>query len=125
MGTRARRVQAALRRNPLAVDASLAAVISGLAIVSLYTTLELLRQDPSFHEPAKLGIIVTLLAVTVPLALRRRFPLTVACVVLVAFVVGRIVRNPGVPVLPSWEGTFTVWACWFALYSAVVHGGRT
>ena len=114
-----------MRRNPLAVDASIAAIVSGLAIVSLYTTFELLRQDPSFHEPAKLGIIVTLLAVTVPLALRRRFPLTVACVVLVAFVVGRIARNPGVPVLPAWEGTFTVWACWLALYSAVAHGRRT
>jgi signal transduction histidine kinase len=118
-------VLAALRRNPMAADAALAAIVSGLAIVSLYTTFELLRQDPSFHEPAKVGIIATLLAVTTPLALRRRFPLAVGCVVLIAFVVGRIARNPGVPVLPSWEGTFTVWACWLALYSAVAHGRRT
>ena len=27
--------------------------------------------------------------------------------------------------LASWEGTLTVWACWLALYSAVVHGRRT
>ena len=125
MGTRAQRAVAALRRNTLAVDAALATILSGLAIVSLFTTFELLRQDPSFHAPARVGIIVTLLAVTVPLAVRRRFPLTVACAVIVAFIVGRIARNPGVPVLPAWEGTFTVLACWLALYSAVVYGRRT
>ena len=39
-----------------------------------------------------------------------------------AFVVGRLAKNPGVPVLAAWEGTMTVWACWIALYSAVRHG---
>ena len=42
----------------------------------------------------KLAIVVSLLAVTLPLALRRRFPLAVACVVIVAFVVGRVARQP-------------------------------
>src|SRR5438270_551360 len=83
-----------------------------------------LRPDPKFHEPAKAGIVLALLAVTLPLALRRRFPLAVASVVIVAFVVGRVARNPGVPGLASWEGTLTVWACWLALYGAIAHGRR-
>ena len=99
MGTRARRVRGGAAPQPAGGRrGARRGRCPRPAIVSLYTTLELLRQDPNFHEPAKPGIIVTLLAVTVPLALRRRFPLTVACVVIVAFVVGRIARNPGVPV---------------------------
>ena len=52
--------------------------LSAATLVSLYTTFELLRQDPQFHEPAKPAIVVSLLAVTLPLALRRRYPLAVA-----------------------------------------------
>ena len=44
--------------------------------------------------------------------------------VVVAFVVGRVTVNPGVPGLASWEIYLTQWACWLALYSAVVHGRR-
>ena len=93
--------------------------------MSLYTTVELLRQDPTFRDPAVAGIAVTLLALILPLALRRRFPRTVACAVIVTFVVGRLARNPGLPGLASWEAYFTVWACWLALYSAVAHRRRT
>ncbi len=121
----ARRAMATLRRHPTAADGVVALVFAGAAIVSLYTTFELLRQDPTFHEPAKQGLVAALLAVTLPLALRRRFPLAVAATVIVAFVVGRVARNPGVPGLPGWEGYVTVWACWLALYSAVAHGRRT
>ena len=125
MGIRARRVVAALRRNTLAVDAALAALASGLAIVSLYTTLELLRQDPSFHAPAKAGIIVTLLAVTLPLALRRRFPLTVACVD-DRRVRGRPDRAQSRRAGPAgMGGDDHGLACWLTLYSAVVYGRRT
>jgi signal transduction histidine kinase len=116
---------AAVRRHPVAADSVVAVAFSAGSLVSLYATFELLRQDPKFHEPAKAGIVLALLTVTVPLALRRRFPLAVASVVIVAFVVGRVARNPGVPGLASWEGTLTVWACWLALYGAVAHGRRT
>jgi signal transduction histidine kinase len=121
----ARSVAATLRRHPLAADSGLAAVLSAATLVSLYTTFELLRQNPKFHVPAKPGIIVSLLAVTLPLALRRRFPLTVACVVIVTFVAGRVIVNPGVPGLASWENYLTQWVCWLALYSAVAYGRRT
>jgi len=86
---------AAVRRHPVAADSVVAVAFSAGSLVSLYATFELLRQDPKFHEPAKAGIVLALLAVTVPLALRRRFPLAVASVVIVAFVVGRVARNPG------------------------------
>jgi signal transduction histidine kinase len=117
-------VIARLERNSLAVDAVIAVVFSVAALVSMYATLELLRQDPAFEDPAKTAIVISLLAVTLPLALRRRYPVTVGVVVIGAFVIGRIAVNPGVPLL-AWEGTVTVWACWLALYGVVAHGART
>ena len=42
-----------------------------------------------------------------------------------AFVVGRVLVNPGLPGLAAWEGVVTVWAVWVALYTAVVHGPRS
>jgi signal transduction histidine kinase len=63
--------------------------------------------------------------VTLPLALRRRYPLSVACVVIVAFIVGRLAVHPAIPTLAGWESNLTVWSCWVALYSAAVHGRRT
>src|SRR4051812_4397397 len=124
MSVRGRRVMAWLERNPTAVDCVIAMVFSVAALVSLYATVELLRQDPAFHDPSKPAIVVSLLAVTLPLALRRRYPLTVAVVVIGAFVAGGAPLRPAVPVLP-WEGIVTVWACWLALYSAVAYGART
>lgn len=114
-----------LRRHPTAADTVVALVFSAAALISLHTTFELVRQDPSFVLPAELPLTLSLLAVTLPLALRRRYPLTVACVVIIAFVVGRIMLAPAEPALPAWEGYVTVWACWLALYSAVVHRRRT
>ncbi len=124
MRARARRVMAWVGRNLTAVDCAIAVVFAATALASLYATIELLRQDPAFEDPAKPPIIVALLAVTLPLALRRRYPVTVAVVVIGAFVIGRIAVSPDVPLLP-WEGTVTVWACWLALYSAVAYRVRS
>ncbi|MFN0153128.1 MAG: sensor histidine kinase [Gaiella sp.] len=125
MSDLARRVAATLRRHPTAADAVIAVVFAAATLVSLYTTFELGRQDPGFSEPAKPGIVLALLAVTLPLALRRRFPLAIACVVIIGFVVGRLVVSPGLPGLASWENYVSVWVCWLALYSAVAFGRRT
>ena len=60
---------------------------------------------------------------TLPLALRRRFPLPAAAAVVAAFALGRI----WLPI-PEEEQYIVVWACWLALYSAAVHrrpGRRT
>jgi signal transduction histidine kinase len=120
-----RRMQAMLGRHPTAADTAVAVGFFAAALVSLYTIFELLRQDPSFNLPAKPPLVLALLAVTLPLALRRRFPLAVAATVIIAFVVGRVALAPAEPSLPAWEGIVTVWACWLALYSAVVHRRRT
>ena len=42
---------AAVRRHPVAADSVVAVAFSAGALVSLYATFELLRQDPKFHEP--------------------------------------------------------------------------
>ncbi len=114
-----------LRRHPMATDVVVALSFAAAALVSLSATFELVRQDPSFEVPAKAPLVAGLLAVTLPLALRRRYPLTVAAVVIVAFVAGRVLLEPSQPFLPTWEATVTVWACWLALYSAVVHRRRS
>jgi signal transduction histidine kinase len=117
----ARRVGASVRRHPTAADTGLAVILAAGAIISASTTFELVRQDPSVDTPNKAALVVALLAVTLPLAVRRRYPVHVAAVVIVAFIVGRIVLSPSVTVLSAWEGYVTVWACWLALYTAVVH----
>ncbi len=114
-----------LRRHPTAADGLLALVFSVAGLVSVYTTFELLRQDPAWDEPGLGWIVVTLLAVTLPLTFRRRYPLLVAVVVTGAFVAGRVLVNPGLPGVAAWEGVVTVWAIWVALYTAVVHGPRS
>jgi signal transduction histidine kinase len=125
MPTLARRLTATLRSHPTAADTILAAVFAVAALVSLSTTFELLQQDPAFERPAMAPLVVALLAVTLPLALRRRFPLAVACFVTAAFVTSRVLFAPDVPGLPAWESYSSVWACWIALYSAVVHRRET
>ena len=124
MNAAGRRALGALQRHPTATDAVLAVLFGSAALVSMYATLELLRQDPAFHDPSKAKIVLSLLVVTLPLALRRRYPLSVAVVVIGAFVISRNTVSTGVPLLP-WESIVTVWACWLALYSAVAHGART
>jgi Histidine kinase len=121
MRTSARRIAATLRRHPTATDTVVALLFAGAALVSLHATFELLEQDPTFDPPAQAPLVVALLAVTLPLALRRRHPLAVACIVILAFVASRVLLAPELPFIPAWESYATVWVCWVALYSAVVH----
>jgi signal transduction histidine kinase len=125
MDSLARRALAVSRRHRTAADSLLAVGFAGAAMLSLSTTFELLRQDPAFHAPAKGGIVASLLAVTLPLALRRRYPLAVAVAVIAAFIAGRLAFSPGFAALPGWEGYLSVWACWVALYTVVAHAPRT
>jgi signal transduction histidine kinase len=117
----ASRVVALLRRHPTAADTIFALILAAAAIVSLSTTFELVGQDPAFEKPARPALALALLAVTLPLALRRRFPIVVAAAVIGAFIAGRVLLAPSEQVLPAWEGYVSVWACWLALYTAVVH----
>jgi signal transduction histidine kinase len=116
------RVVSLIRRHPVAADALLAAILAAAALVSTYGTFELLRQDTSLHEPAKTWIVVTVVATALPLALRRRLPLTAATAVIAVFLASRLWVSPDIPGLQAWEPYITVWATWLALYSATVHG---
>jgi signal transduction histidine kinase len=57
-----------------------------------------------------------MLAISVPLALRRRFPFSVAGVVVVAYLVAQIVHVP--------EANVSLLAAWLIIYSVAVHGQR-
>ena len=117
-----RRVPAVLRRRPAVADALVAAVFAVGGLASLYAGFELQRRAvPSFHEPAKAVPILAVLAVTLPLALRRRFPLVVATAVIVAYVLDRALLSDS----EKEQFGLTAWACWLALYSASVHPRRT
>ena len=96
----------------------LAIVIAAAAFVSVKTVYDEIRiHDPSFQAPSTAVIVVSMLAMSLPLAWRRRFPLTVACVV-VAAVVG------GWMVIDVREDSITVVAASLAMYSAARHGDR-
>jgi signal transduction histidine kinase len=120
-----RRAAATLRCHPTAADSAVAVIVAAASIASLSTTFELIRQIPKAQEPSRPAIVLALFAVILPLALRRRFPLTVAGVVVGAFVVGRVLLAPKVMFLVSWEQYLSIWVCWLALYSAVAHGRRS
>jgi len=90
----------------------MAALVSVAAIYG-----EIDAADPLFDKPATAAVVLSMLAVTLPLAWRRRFPLSVTIAVVVAFLVGRIVIE--VP-----EASITLLAGSVALYSAAVHGAQ-
>src|SRR5256885_269949 len=64
MPVQLRRVGSALRRHPTTADTVLAVILAAAALVSLYGTFELLRQDRSFDEPEKTWIVLAILATT-------------------------------------------------------------
>jgi signal transduction histidine kinase len=102
----------------LAADTVLALAIGVAALVSLAATYdELPPNDPTFSHSWTVAVVVSMLALTLPLALRRRFPFTVAAIVVVAFLVGRIVVH--VP-----EANVSLLAAWLMIYSVAVHGQR-
>ena len=114
----AKRAQATVRRHPMAADAALAVVFAVAALVSVEAVYDAIRgSDPSFRPPATAAVVLSMLGISLPLAWRRRFPLSVAGVVVVAFLVGRIVVD--VP-----EASVTVLAGSLALYGAALHGHR-
>lgn len=114
----ARRTHAVLRRHPAAADAALASLFAIAALVSVAANYDGIRTvRPSFHPPATAAVVASLLAITFPLAWRRRYPFVVAGLVAAAFLLSRIVVE--VP-----EGAITMLAGSLAIYSAAVHGHR-
>ena len=118
MTNRLRRVREFLRTHPGAADGLFAAVLALAALVSVKAVYgEMSDMDPLFQVPRAFPIVISMLALTVPLAWRRRYPLGVAIAVVTAFLVARIVVH--VP-----EESVTLLVVFVAFYSAAVHGRR-
>jgi signal transduction histidine kinase len=114
----AKQTQALVRRFPLAADTALAIALAVAALVSLAATYdELPATDLSFSHRFTLAVVASMLALTLPLAWRRRFPFSVAIVVVIAFLIARIVVH--VP-----EANVSLLAAWLMIYSVAVHGQR-
>jgi signal transduction histidine kinase len=114
----AKRTQALDRRYPLAADTLLAVALAAAALVSLAATYDELPATGSpFSHGWTVAVVVSMLALTLPLAWRRRFPFSVAVVVVGAFLVARIVVH--VP-----EANVSLLAAWLMIYSVAVHGQR-
>ena len=109
--------QALVRRYPLTADALLAFAFAAAAFVSLAVTYNgLPANQTTFSHGFTLEVVAAMLAVTLPLAWRRRFPFSVGVVVVVVFVVEPHCRSHG-------RGEhFTAIVLWFMLYSVAVHG---
>ena len=114
-----RRAHAVLRRHPMAADSALAIALAVAALVSVKATLDQFGAEPSIHQPSTFAAVSSMLGVTLPLAWRRRFPFTVAGVVLVAFLIGRIFvfEIPEVASITTLAGSL-------AIYNVAVHGQR-
>ena len=79
---------------------------------------EMSDMDHLFQVPRAFPIVISMLALTVPLAWRRRYPLGVAVAVVAAFLVARIVRAR------SPRNRSRCWWLFVAFYSAAVYGRR-
>jgi signal transduction histidine kinase len=114
----AKEIRASVQRYPLAADTVLALALAVAALVSLAATYdELPPNDPTFSRGWTVAVVVSMLALTLPLALRRRYPFSVAAIIVVAFLVARIVVH--VP-----EANVSLLAAWLMIYSVAVHGQR-
>ncbi|MEA2717242.1 MAG: hypothetical protein QOI99_1559 [Actinomycetota bacterium] len=112
----ARRAHAAVRRHSTATDAALALAVAAAAIVAVTAISDVTRaNNPSAHLPGTVAVVLAMLAISLPLAWRRRFPLTVDLLVTGAYLVSQMVI--GVP-----GGSITVLAASLAIYAAAAHG---
>ena len=111
-------VRNVLRDHPGASDALIALVLAAAALVSVKAVYdEMSDMDAVFRVPRAFPIVLTMLAMTVPLAWRRRYPLGVATAVVTAFLVARVVVH--VP-----EESVTMLVAFVAFYSAAAYGRR-
>ena len=118
VGTLAGRIQALVRRFPFAADAALAVALAIAALVSLAATYgELPPGDTTFSQGFTLAVLASMLGITLPLAWRRRYPLSVGVVVVVAFLLARIVVH-----IP--EAQVSLLAAWLMIYSIAAYGRR-
>ncbi len=111
-------VRVAPRDRRRAVDGLVALVLAVAALISVKAVYdEMSDMDALFRVPPALPIVISMLALTAPLAWRRRYPLGAAVAVVAAFLVARIMVE--VP-----EESVTMLVAFVAFYSAAAHGRR-
>src|ERR1035438_289235 len=111
--TLAGRIQALVRRFPFAADAALAVALAIAVLISLAVTYgELPPADPTYSQGFTFAVVASMLGMTLPLAWRRRYPLSVGVVGVVAFLLARI----EVQVPRLWP--------WLMIYNIAAYGRR-
>ena len=104
------------RAHPVVTDAAISGMFFVAALVSIFAFYdEIHNADPSFDPPGWLLMVVLMLAITLPLAWRRRFPLAAAMLVVAGYLIESAVLE--VP-----EQSITLLGGSLALYSAAVYG---
>jgi len=99
----------------VAADSALAVALLGATLVSSDVTLDIYASEPSYGRPDATAIAAILAVMVLPLALRRRAPLTVLLACTAAFLTSRIL-------LDSVETSITTIVMSLAVYSAAAHG---
>jgi signal transduction histidine kinase len=114
----AKGVQTVIRRHPFVADASLALALAGAALISLAAVYrQLPANDTAFSHGFTFEVVTAMLAITIPLAWRRRYPFSVGIVIVVVFIVSRTVVH-------TLETNITAMVAWLMIYSVAVHGDR-
>jgi signal transduction histidine kinase len=111
------RVRALTRSHPLTADLLLAAALLALALLSFDVTIALFAGDPQFPAPDKAWNTAALALIILPLALRRRFPLSMLLVSTTTYLVYAVALGPAI------ELFITVIALALAVYSAAAYSG--
>ncbi len=107
-----RRIQAAANREPVLTDAIGALLLAALGLLAVSVGID--GAGSTYDGPSRPVVVAVTLALTLPLALRRRFPFTVLVVVTLA--TWRIVDIPDLGV--------SIVVYWVALYSAGAYGRK-
>jgi signal transduction histidine kinase len=109
---RLQRAKVALGTRPLVTDAAEAVLLAALGVLAVRVGID--TALPGYRPPPTAVWVLLTLALILPLAWRRRFPLSVLAVVTVVFFPYRLVDVPDLTV------SVVVW--WLALYSAGAYG---
>ena len=119
LSVRARRTGTAPSRrrpHPLVADTALALTLMVAALISSHVTIEVNQATrPTYVPPDQLAVISGLAATFLPLALRRRLPLSALVACVAGFVVARAL-------LDNIEASISVLALAVSFYSAAAYG---